>query len=238
MCKNIVVFPKPKVHLPADITVCPQTKLPLKSDSVFYKYLWSTNETTRSIFSKPNNGADTVWLEVTTEKGCKDRDTMVINKSPFYLSVVQDTTLVIGQSLILDAGTGFQAYFWSNGDGGETTSVSTPGYYGISVIDSNNCLYSDTIRVRIDIEVQNFFTPNGDGYNDTWAPKIFFNFPESVVEIFDRFGKSLVYYRVSDYPNGWDGTYNGKPLQPDTYWYVIDLKNGIKPITGQVTIKR
>jgi gliding motility-associated-like protein len=163
---------------------------------------------------------------------------MVINKSPFYLSVVQDTTLVIGQSLILDAGTGFQAYFWSNGDGGETTSVSTPGYYGISVIDSNNCLYSDTIRVRIDIEVQNFFTPNGDGYNDTWAPKIFFNFPESVVEIFDRFGKSLVYYRVSDYPNGWDGTYNGKPLQPDTYWYVIDLKNGIKPITGQVTIKR
>jgi gliding motility-associated-like protein len=64
-----------------------------------------------------------------------------------------------------------------------------------------------------------FFTPNGDGFNETWN---IIGLPvqnKSVIYIFDRYGKLL---KELD-PNGpgWDGTYNGYPLPSDDYWFSI-----------------
>ncbi|MEH6770815.1 T9SS type B sorting domain-containing protein [Maribacter arcticus] len=68
-----------------------------------------------------------------------------------------------------------------------------------------------------------FFSPNGDGSNDTWIP-LGLTYPGStsnvVAEIYDRYGK-LVHY-LDIFGPGWDGTYYGSPLPESDYWFVIN----------------
>jgi gliding motility-associated-like protein len=62
------------------------------------------------------------------------------------------------------------------------------------------------------------------------------DYPNCVVEIFNRYGQMV--FRSNGYNQPWDGTYKGQPLPVATYYYVIDLKNGDKPIGGSVTLLR
>jgi gliding motility-associated-like protein len=128
------------------------------------------------------------------------------------------------------------SYLWSTGESQSSITVIKPGEYAATVTGANTCILTDTIQISLKVDVPNFFTPNGDGFNDTWSPKIFYHYPEADIKIYNRFGKLIASYRGID--PGWNGTYNGRPLEPDTYWYLIDLKNGIKPFTGSITIKR
>ena len=67
-----------------------------------------------------------------------------------------------------------------------------------------------------------FFTPNGDGYNDTWNINDLFLQPSAKILIFDRFGKLL--QQISPRSSGWDGTYNGNVMPADTYWFSVDYQ--------------
>ncbi|MGL5111519.1 MAG: T9SS type B sorting domain-containing protein, partial [Flavobacterium sp.] len=64
-----------------------------------------------------------------------------------------------------------------------------------------------------------FFTPNNDGFNDTWNIKDLAFQPEAVVSIFDRYGKFLKEIKPSG--QGWDGNYNGRPLPSTDYWFKV-----------------
>ncbi|PHS08252.1 MAG: hypothetical protein COA88_07150 [Kordia sp.] len=67
-----------------------------------------------------------------------------------------------------------------------------------------------------------FFTPNGDGINDTWNIVNLFNQPDAKINVFDRFGKFIV--QIAPSGNGWDGTYNNSQLPSTDYWFVIYYK--------------
>jgi len=56
-----------------------------------------------------------------------------------------------------------------------------------------------------------------------------------VIEIFNRWGK-VVFKSENGYDPPWDGSYKGRPLPVDSYYYFIDLKNGTRPLDGHVTI--
>jgi gliding motility-associated-like protein len=60
--------------------------------------------------------------------------------------------------------------------------------------------------------------------------------PDSIIKIYDRYGKLLKKYKVSD--PAWDGTYLGKHLRSDDYWYVIELIPINKTLKGHLTLKR
>ena len=82
-----------------------------------------------------------------------------------------------------------------------------------------------------------FFTPNNDGYNDTWLP---FktnnqNFRVAYIHIFDRYGKLLK--ELPRKSAGWDGTYNGRPMPSNDYWFRGKLANG-QEFSGHFTLKR
>ena len=68
-----------------------------------------------------------------------------------------------------------------------------------------------------------FFSPNGDGRNDTYrvkgANKTFY--PNSSINIFNRYGKLVAQIPIDS--QGWNGIYNGKKLSSDDYWYNIKL---------------
>lgn len=93
--------------------------------------------------------------------------------------------------------------------------------------------------------IPNSFSPNGDGINDTY----FFQSDHRVsniqeVMIFDRWGK-LLFAKHNLLPNnsqlGWDGLYQGRPVQVGVYTYFIsiELNNGqIRTYKGDLTLLR
>jgi gliding motility-associated-like protein len=90
----------------------------------------------------------------------------------------------------------------------------------------------------IDIEIPNFFTPDGDGLNDFWKPRNIEQFPEILIKIFDRYGRVV----ADDIVNkaGWDGLYKENELPTGDYWYVIKLKgeNDDREFVGNFTLYR
>ncbi|WP_423820496.1 T9SS type B sorting domain-containing protein [Salinimicrobium sp. TIG7-5_MAKvit] len=81
----------------------------------------------------------------------------------------------------------------------------------------------DSEEVTI-IDFPKFFSPNNDGFNDLWQIEGIKNYSNTVVIIFDRYGKILK--QIGSNEIGWDGTYNGKPMPSDDYWFSLQLENG------------
>jgi len=65
-----------------------------------------------------------------------------------------------------------------------------------------------------------FFTPNGDGINDTWNIPTLKGHPEAVIYIYDRYGKLLT--QISPSKEGWDGTFSGKAMPSTDYWFTVE----------------
>jgi gliding motility-associated-like protein len=84
------------------------------------------------------------------------------------------------------------------------------------------------------IKFANAITPNNDGENDTWELEDIEAFPDATVFIYDNAGR-IVFKSRQGY-NPWDGTFNGQALPMGTYYYVIDLHDGINVYKGTVTI--
>lgn len=82
----------------------------------------------------------------------------------------------------------------------------------------------------------NTFTPNGDGINDTWNLTDLATFPSCSVNIFNRYGQRV--FTSVGYGIPWDGTYKGANVPTGAYYYVIDLKNKSKVLSGSVTVIR
>ena len=101
-------------------------------------------------------------------------------------------------------------------------------------------LASDTVTVFVlpGISVPSGFTPNGDGTNDYWVLPFASEFPNIVVEVYNRWGELL--FHSDGYNTPWDGTYNGKPVPVGTYYFIINLNDPRFPKaqTGPVTILR
>jgi len=112
--------------------------------------------------------------------------------------------------------------------------------YTVFVTDTNGCVSSDEILVTPipEIEYPSGFSPNSDGINEEWLIENIEEFPNCVVEIYNRWGELL--FRSEGYNEKWNGDYNNKPLPVGTYYYIIELNDDKfpKPLTGPVTIMR
>ncbi|PWJ42198.1 Ig-like domain-containing protein [Sediminitomix flava] len=96
-----------------------------------------------------------------------------------------------------------------------------------------------------DVEVSKGFSPDGDGQNDFWYIEGIELHPNNNVKIFNRWG-NLIFERKG-YNNEdvvWKGqaekglVAGGSQVPEGTYFYLIELGNGLKPLSGYVIIKR
>lgn len=113
------------------------------------------------------------------------------------------------------------------------------GNYIIEVSDKNGC-GSVPFEVSL-ISFPKFLTPNGDSRNDFWQIKgIDKGFYKSgLITIFNRYGKLISKFTINDF--GWDGTYNGKILTSNDYWFqaiLVNQNNQIKTRTGNFSLIR
>ncbi len=112
----------------------------------------------------------------------------------------------------------------------------TSGLHILTVRDKNGC--GITVTDAIVINYPHYFTPNGDGVNETWNIKDLKDQPISMIYIFDRYGKLVK--KVKPSGQGWDGTYDNNLMPSDDYWFSINYqKDGEeKEFKAHFTLKR
>ncbi|HEX4887809.1 MAG TPA: gliding motility-associated C-terminal domain-containing protein, partial [Luteibaculaceae bacterium] len=95
-----------------------------------------------------------------------------------------------------------------------------------------------TVEPEFAMYVPNAFTPDDDGFNDTFQPKGIGFAPEDFkLIIFNRWGEEI--WQSNNYNHTWDGKIDGRVVQNDVYiWMltVIDFTGHKRHFKGHVTV--
>lgn len=170
--------------------------------------------------------------------------TVIVIPTP-ALDAGPDTTIHTGERVTLH-GSGAWDYFWTpmetlqywNTANPDAEPIITTVYYLQGADPSKKCYAYDSVTVFVEpsdaVVFYNTFTPNGDGNNDTWYIGNIHKYPENKLEIYNRNSKLL--FKANGYNNDWDGKAFGNELPAATYFYVMDLGNGMGVYHGTVTI--
>ncbi|HLF52016.1 T9SS type B sorting domain-containing protein [Flavobacterium sp.] len=204
------------------------------------QYLWSPNGETTPTISVLAAGQYSV--RVSNNFGCfKDR---IITVSNSDLATIENiaiidlsdnntvTIFVIGDENQFEYSIDLPYGPFQNSNQFENVEA---GIHTIYIADKEGCgIISKEISV---VGIPKFFTPNADGYNDTWkiiglTQKFYSN---STIHIYDRYGKLLK--QINPIGDGWDGIYNGNMLPGNDYWYAIYLEDG-RIVKGHFALKR
>ena len=148
--------------------------------------------------------------------------------------------IVRGESATLTITNGEPPYLWSTNETTNDIVVSpliTTNYVAYALDTITGCIGNDTVRVFVGMNEG--FSPNGDGYNDTWEISYLNQYESSKIEIFNRWGASI-WSASSPNIENWNGIYNGSELPVGTYYYIITFDSSLnkEPLTGPVTIVR
>ncbi|MCF6131614.1 T9SS type B sorting domain-containing protein [Flavobacterium wongokense] len=210
-------------------------------DSQPYDFVWYFNtvqlpDTTYSI-SVSQTGTYTV--DIIDAKGCINTRTITVSPSdlPVITEVISKGTAIDNNSVTIEPAMPNYGYSIDEPDGpfqasNQFNNVSC-GIHTAYVSDSNGCgVISQSFEI---IGIPIYFTPNGDGYGDDWNVRCATTHPDTIVQIFDRFGKLLKQISVGG--GGWDGNFNGKSLPADDYWYLIKFSDG-RTERGHFALKR
>ncbi|MEO0526487.1 MAG: gliding motility-associated C-terminal domain-containing protein, partial [Bacteroidota bacterium] len=87
------------------------------------------------------------------------------------------------------------------------------------------------------------FSPNGDGVNEFFQIDCITRFPNNTLKVYNRWGN--IVFETEAYANDWDGISNGRAvvnkgekLPVGTYYYILDLGDGSRPIADWLYINR
>tara|TARA_B110000027_G_scaffold64784_1_gene69444 strand:+ start:324 stop:1058 length:735 start_codon:yes stop_codon:yes gene_type:complete len=187
---------------------------------------------TSASFSPSSEGTYTV-LAINISSGCRiPASTEVVSSYPPESIGVAIKSALFSDNNILEVsvvGTGIYEYRIDFGPWQQETTFTNVriGDHIIYVRDLLNC--NEISQKKIVIGYPKFFTPNGDGYHDTWNIIGMTVKSSSKIYIFDRYGKLLK--QISPTGKGWDGTFNGERLPSSDYWFVLDYN---EPVTGEI----
>ncbi|SEN56342.1 gliding motility-associated C-terminal domain-containing protein [Mucilaginibacter gossypiicola] len=220
-------------------------------------YRWEINgidqHYNNKIFPAPATitASDKVTVTLTNTSDCgplraiSDPAAPIQTKAPPTVEFNGDVTIKKGESVTLSPtlSNGIIDYSWSPSVGLSNASVSAPiasptvtTAYTLTVASAGGCQSSATIKVNVleQMLIPNTFTPNGDGVNDTWSITGLAAYPNCTVNVFNRYGAGI--FRSVGYSKDWNGSFNGYVLPSGTYYYVVDLKDGSKPLSGYVVL--
>ena len=131
---------------------CNDDTLHLHAPAGFLNYKWLpdyhiSSDVSASVIIDPLVDTSYVLMAEKTP-GCFARDTIRIKvyHSP-VIDLGSDTSFCSGDSLMLNAGTGFATFSWNTGDDSQVITASKAGVYMVSAKTRMGCTSGDTIRV-------------------------------------------------------------------------------------------
>lgn len=187
---------------------------------------------------------------ITNSFGCRSNiATVTVSVNPYPpVNAGPDKFMLEGGQVMLTpaVNVGYPVtYLWTPGQYLDNPNIATPiasppddMYFNLLVTSDKGCSASDEVFVKVlkKPDIPNIFSPNGDGIHDRWEIKYLDTYPGCTVEVVNRYGQLV--FRSVGYGTPWDGKVNGKDAPIGTYYYVVDPKNGRKPLTGYVEIIR
>ena len=203
-----------------------------------YFFEWSLNSNiisgaTQSNYA-PIQGGEYSVLVTNIITGCQKIDSTFVKVSELPIVTANLITEAFSDNHIIEAttiGNGVYEYNLDNGpwqDSGIFEKVSS-GEHVITARDLEGCGTNSVVIIVIDYPL--FFTPNGDGFNDTWNIVGISNQLNAKIYVFNRYGKLLK--QLSPSSIGWDGTYNGQKLPSSDYWFTVEF---IEPKDGTLKL--
>lgn len=202
----------------------------------FSTYLWNTGATNSTITVSSSGDYS---VKVTNGNGCEAIKIFhIIPSGVATITGAQINDFSGNQNSVLIEYTGAGNYEFSV-DGSYFQDDPkfenlAPGSYSAYARDKNGCGLSAPYQIYV-LDYPHFFTPNGDGFNDTWHIKNLDLLPKSTVTIYDRYGKLLK--QLNSSAIYWNGSFNGYLLPADDYWFSLSSDNG-KIIKGHFSLKR
>jgi gliding motility-associated-like protein len=231
---TMTVTPRPVVNFSKDTTLCNGQSLLLNVSNGNATYLWQ-NGSTNPLYKIDSAGAYSVKIE---ENGCDTSGRIVVSYSQKpEISITKDTTLCVGDKLILDASSPNSTYLWQDGSTDAQLVVRTAGLYIVSVsnycgtkVDSATVVFESCGSCKVYVPLA--FSPNHDGKNDLLAPKYQCDLSEYQFKVYGRWGQLL--FSSQNTGIGWDGTWRGQPQPPGTYVWELSYRDRL---AGNVVYK-
>ena len=198
----------PVVDLGADTVICNGNSIVIDAGSGFSSYHWSSGSVSQSITV---NATGIYYVEVTDSYGCVNTDTINVYVNPsVFVNLGNDTTIYVGDSYSLNAGSGFISYLWNDGSVNQTlivdasaAGIGTHLYY-VSTTDSIGCTYSDSIYVTITLNTSSEFSDNNPHviiYPNPSKEVFYFDFfdkEQSIeVKVYNAFGRFIKSEKIS-----------------------------------------
>ncbi len=241
---DIIINPLPDFVVTSPQVLClnnPPITLFVENPDGNYNYQWTKDQDPAVISNTDNltvnQGGFYHVTATNTTTNCERTRTIIVEESIIATITEEDITVVDdtnNNSITINnddnnLGIGSYEFALQNEEGFIVQNFQDEPYfdgleggiYTVLVRDKNGC---GTAQIQVSvIEFPKFFTPNNDGYNDTWTVKGVNQdfYPQTMINIFDRHGKVLASFPVNS--QGWDGLYNGSPLPSNDYWYDIQL---------------
>ncbi|SFF17345.1 T9SS type B sorting domain-containing protein [Flavobacterium xueshanense] len=237
MVITITEKPKPVLTVPA---ICIDIDTGITTDAFIesgftapqYSFEWKSEDGTlvgtKENFSTNEPGKYTLTVTNLSIFGCTSDIvpfTVIESSKPASVTFSTSGWFTDNQTITVNAvpfvGDGSNFLYSLDGGSPQSSNVFnnvSSGLHEITVSDANCGTYANPITVRL-INSPKFFTPNGDGFNDTWNITGIPNSENLKLYIFDRYGKLLK--ELSPNGSGWDGTFNGYALPADDYWFSI-----------------
>ena len=157
----VIVNEMPVVTLPNDTAMCDGNLYTINAGEGFHSYLWQNGETTDSITV---NSTGTYWVEVQTEEGCADRDTVDVifyenptsDAGPTQNIMQGDVATLQGE---VSGGSGNYTIDWQPSEflvqnniiTPQTLVLASPKFFTLNIEDDNGCVAEpDEVLVNID----------------------------------------------------------------------------------------
>ncbi len=237
---NLTLASKPSIPITDIMPICEGSDITVSAGTGFDSYLWSTAETSSSItITAPGNYSVTVTENHGSISCSSVKNFTVVNSNAATISNIVTTDWTSNQntiSVLLTSNSTGNYLYSIDGVHYQTSNTFTNlphGEYTVFVKDDNGCgIRTEDVYLLM---YPNFFTPNGDGFNDYWKIEFSEYEPNLNVQIFDRYGKLLKELGANS--QGWNGTYLGNPVPSSDYWFVVKRQNG-KEYRGHFSLKR
>lgn len=231
---SINPFKIPDFGLEPAEPICPGDSLLLAVDEGHLHYSWqNSNISSHSLWVSQEG-----FYHIRVETQCGTfADSVEVYVHYGNLDLGNDTVIRAGEQLQLYPGSGYSQHFWNTGSYDSTIMVNEAGIYWLEAFDGV-CLVTDTIKVDIftDILIPNVFTPNNDGFNDTFHAST--TYPDGIYEfkmvIFNRWGN--IVHTLENINDAWDGTINGTEVADGVYFWVCNY--AIFDLSGKVSFRK
>jgi gliding motility-associated-like protein len=213
-------------------------------------------------------GGNVLLWSITDANGCTASDTVSILAYEDVQAVAGSPDTTICQAAFTSyeltaanpaAGTGIWSVSGNNGNPNgiaDSTALSTQYTSAIAganiilwTVTNGPCRNQDTVIITIktdgeclNLELPSGYTPNGDGYNDSYIIHGLEGYPENTFIVFNRWGNEVFKkdnYKNNGYSADWFGQNNqGDPLPDGTYYVILKIKNSSLAKNTYVDLRR